>query len=614
VLLAIVIGCKNSDVAKPVLDEANSTANVATNVESSESKNRFTSKGYVGSEACTSCHGDVATSYAKHSMGQSASPVFASHAMPSAEKATFEADGYRYAVKNDGEHWIHHQGRIFGEEEVGSIDLPVSHVIGSGKNGQSYLVDRDGYLFMSPMTWYPAKGMWDLSPGYETNNSQFNRPVIEQCLYCHSDGAHAVQSTSNKFESPVFHAHVIGCERCHGPGETHIAAQEDATKTDSIVNPAKLTPELREAVCQQCHLSGAMRVLKPNKTLHDFQPGNPLSSAYTIFTLHEDGKEFVGHVEQMYQSKCFTKSAGTLGCVSCHDPHSLPSPAEKVQFYRDKCFACHESESCQMESTERLAISAEDNCVVCHMPKLETEIRHAAVTDHSIQRKPSAKKSPSATKKTPLPLLAFPEAFETEVKSDATPRDKAIALLRVAMQKPDVMGDATFGMAISALEESIEKNPTDHEAADALSELYIADQRIDDALNVGLKVLEQEPNREATLLIMAETYSQTGQLQEATNYWERIISVNPWMAKYWYSLGSAYAARQRWQRCQQLAAEGKKRFPTSIGLRHLLVECNLQLGDRKAADAEFEEIVRQSPKKLDSLNRWYENHPMRKTE
>ena len=157
---------------------------------------------------------------------------------------------------------------------------------------------------------------------------------------------------------------MIGCERCHGPGESHIAAQEDVSLTDSIVNPAKLSPDLREAVCQQCHLSGAVRVLKPNKTLHDFQPGNPLSSAYTIFTLQEDGKEFVGHVEQMYQSRCFTKSDGALGCISCHDPHSLPSATERVHFYRDKCIACHESEDpCAMDSTERLSISAEDNCV-----------------------------------------------------------------------------------------------------------------------------------------------------------------------------------------------------------------------------------------------------------
>ena len=49
----------------------------------------------------------------------------------------------------------------------------------------SYLINHDGYLFQSPITWYPQKRMWDLSPGYATRHHHFARPVTAECLFCH---------------------------------------------------------------------------------------------------------------------------------------------------------------------------------------------------------------------------------------------------------------------------------------------------------------------------------------------------------------------------------------------------------------------------------------------
>lgn len=561
--------------------------------------------GYIGSQSCQSCHADISTAYAEHSMGKSAMLLTADTPVPAAEHSQFEADGFRYVMQQRGADWVHHQGRLTESGEMAEVDLPVSHVIGSGKNGQSFLVDRDGFLFMSPMTWYPAKAIWDLSPGYEKNNSQFNRPVIEECLYCHTDGAHAIHSSLNHYEDPIVRAHAIGCERCHGPGEMHVAAMQDQTSLgdSQIINPAKLQPALREAVCEQCHLSGAARVLKSNRQLNDFRPGQPLSSTYTIFTLAGDGKEFVGHVEQMHQSRCFQASNGQLGCISCHDPHSLPTAAAKIQFYRDRCLHCHsEDKGCSLDLSERLATSTEDDCVLCHMPQRPTEIRHAAVTDHSVPRLPDVVVGESRVGKQ---LLAFPDP------ASATPRDKSVALVRVSMRHPDLLGEATFALVLATLEKVVRDDPQDLAAADALAEIYLADDRVDDALQLCLRVLAAAPQRETTLLIVCETYSSSGQHQQAVAYWEQILGANPWMSKYWYSLGKSYASLQRWSRCRQLAVEGKKRFPTSIGLRHLLVESNLQLGDHEAAESEYQEIVRFNPAKLDSLKQWFQSHPLR---
>ena len=46
-----------------------------------------------------------------------------------------------------------------------------------GGRGVAYLIERDGFLFQSPITWYSRERRWDLSPGYEKSNVHFDRPI-----------------------------------------------------------------------------------------------------------------------------------------------------------------------------------------------------------------------------------------------------------------------------------------------------------------------------------------------------------------------------------------------------------------------------------------------------
>src|SRR5262249_55424803 len=122
-----------------------------------------------------------------------------------------------------------------------------------------------------------------------------------------------------------------------------------------IVNPRHLEPVLREAVCQQCHLQGEVRVVRRGRSLFDYRPGLPLhlfESAFTRLPENASGQKSVGHVEQIALSRCFQESKGRFGCISCHDPHELPAPEKKIAFYRGRCLQCHQEQESRVRGQE----------------------------------------------------------------------------------------------------------------------------------------------------------------------------------------------------------------------------------------------------------------------
>ena len=58
------------------------------------------------------------------------------------------------------------------------------YVIGSGTNGQSYAIRRDDALFQAPLSYYSKPKKWALSPGFESSDVGFNRPIPDwlRCL------------------------------------------------------------------------------------------------------------------------------------------------------------------------------------------------------------------------------------------------------------------------------------------------------------------------------------------------------------------------------------------------------------------------------------------------
>ena len=406
---------------------------------------------YVGDAACAKCHSDQAESYHKHPMGRSLAPVVhgaASQRYDTKVHNPFETDGFRYQVVREGDRVFHQEsvadtkGHVVADQRV-----EMNFVIGSGTRAYSYLFQRDGFLFQSPITWYSQKGIWDLSPGYRGRRAGFERGIVQECLFCHCNQADHVENTVNKYRQPIFQGLAIGCERCHGPGELHVELRKRGEAPvgldDTIVNPAHLDVPAREAICQQCHLQGAVRVPRRGLDVFAFRPGLPLHLFWSVFVRPPEFADhlLVGQVEQMAASRCYRASPASqkLGCISCHDPHALPAPDQRVAHYRNSCLQCHQEQSCTLAADKRRQKVPDDSCITCHMPRLDTsDILHTAVTDHRIVRQPQA---PARTLPTrvlrpgEVPLLYFHRDLN-DANAPEVQRDLGLALVDLARSQP----------------------------------------------------------------------------------------------------------------------------------------------------------------------------------
>ena len=83
---------------------------------------------------------------------------------------------------------------------------------------------------------------------------------------------------------------------------------------DTIVNPRRLEPALREAVCQQCHLQGRLRIQRRGREPFDFRPGLPLHLFWSVFVQPPEAtrdRKAVTHVEQMMASRTSGRTGRT---------------------------------------------------------------------------------------------------------------------------------------------------------------------------------------------------------------------------------------------------------------------------------------------------------------
>jgi hypothetical protein len=488
------------------------------------------SSAETGSAACAACHPAIYKSYMRTPMATSSGRVGAGGFQETFERGEFShaLSGVSYRVYRDGNHPLF----SFDFSAAGTRihgTRPLEYFIGSGAVGRSYLFSVEGFLYQAPVSYYSAESRWDLSPGYERYDRLYlSRPVEAACLQCHASRLQPVAGTQNGFATIPFLEGGVACERCHGPGEEHL-------RGGGIVNPAKLAPARRDSVCAQCHLSGVARIEHGH-----YQPGGLLSDHMSVFVWSSASAEMkvTSHFEKLAQSRCKAVSGDKLWCGSCHDPHSLPPEAEKINHFRQKCEQCH---VCREKPA--LRVLQGNNCLACHMPKNPViDVEHAVYTDHSIPRRAGAPLRQATTKERVLvpfggtavsdrdlglayALAAANErAFELLKPAEAKQPDDVPALAQLA-HLYDLRSDEDRAAVL--YERVLRADPSQISAANNLGAILLKRGRIAEAIRLWSDVVARSPASEAARMNLAMAQFRSGDLQSAEASLVKLLELNP---------------------------------------------------------------------------------------
>jgi Flp pilus assembly protein TadD len=553
------------------------------------SASRFLNTGpdarYIGTAACAACHADNHKSYLLTAHSRSLAELDPG-AEPPDGSFEHQLSGRSYRVYRQGRE-VHHEEvlRTAEGQEITRVDVPVRYRIGSGNVTRSYLVELDGFLHESPITWYAADKKWRMSPGYDfPHHWGFDRPILADCLACHAGRAEAVDGTLHRI---ALHEPVIGCENCHGPGSLHEARhrhQKHAPGAEdwTIVNPGKLSRTLMEDICATCHLNGPATVLLRGRRSGDFRPGTPLTDYRTNYRFAQGSEQMtvVGHLAQLRQSTCYQQSDMT--CLTCHDPHARSRPEEMSAFYRQRCLSCHTVQSCRLDQDQRLKKDTSDNCLACHMPRGDTEMPHIVFTNHRIVRQPPPRPTDWGPGRALLPIDSsepVPELVPTAEASQLAPldgqRNLGLAYYE-ASQNPVYVrygyGTAFEDRARHLLETVQAAGLPDPETTAALAQLYW--NKDSDAATVYAWRAFQTPGLSTTarvpvLFRLAVAAMQDGAFDMAGRRLEELVHLRR-DASDWYFLGQCYLEQGQTERAlpalKQALAIRPDRYATHVGL------------------------------------------------
>lgn len=554
---------------------------------------------YIGTAACAACHPKNHRSFLLTAHSRSLAEVD-----PNAEPPDGSFDhalsGRSYRVSRRDKQ-LHHEEILRTAEghEVTRVDVPVRYRIGSGHFTRSYLVELDGFLHESPITWYASRKQWDMSPGYDfAQHWGFDRPVGANCVACHAGRTEAAEGTLHRI---TFHELAIGCENCHGPGSRHealqrrsqaVSAQDDVT----IVNPGKLSRSRLESVCGSCHLSGVATVALRGRRPGDFRPGMPLTD-YRVDYHFAEGKELMtvaGHISQLRQSTCYQRSAD-LTCLTCHDPHAQEKPKDPAPFYRQKCLSCHTVEACGLDQAQRRAKDATDNCLGCHMPRGATEMPHLAFTNHRIERRPTPRPAdlkpggallPDSSGKAPelVPIEDAPQLVPLERR-----RNLGLAYFdagRNPVYNRYGYADAFRERARSLLEAVEAAGLHEPETAAALAELYGEKDRFRATVHARQALQAPDISAEArisSLLILADAAMHDHRFEEASRWLEQVAAQRR-AANDWYFLGLCYLEQDQPERALPALRKSLAIRPDSSAVHARLAQAYRRLGNVQQAN------------------------------
>ncbi len=535
-------------------------------------------------ELCEDCHPDEADGYAATGMGRA---LYA----PEKAKVIENFDPKAATVKHPRtgviyRAYIDEAGRWWQEERVEGGDyvqkVPVKYIVGSGNHTRSYLAEREaGELTELPLTWYVARGIWDMSPGYDSRNHfRFDRPINPRCIFCHNSLSEHIDDTISGYKR---FAEGIGCERCHGDGAEHARARQAGQtpkKALDVINPAKLDHSAQLRVCQQCHLTGLARVLLEGERWDTYDPRTPLEDYMSIYVYERDGGPDFGissHGDRLVLSACFKKS-GALTCTKCHDPHKR----DDGRSARAACLGCHQVEQCGDAHG-----AAKGSCAKCHMHRGETsDIPHVTFTDHFIRKKPR-----QGEKAKPTSVKIVDALAPTRTRKESEGRIAAREAVAHAQTWRFMGKEAHRQEALQQMMRASRLEPDYVELWVELGKLLLANHDYPGA-RAALQELERlAPEQALWRVDYAQALESTGEIAKAEAVLRRALELKPDYRVAWGNLANVLQRGGRREEAEAAYAKAHALWPTASNLANR--GYNL-LGQQKleAARRWFEEALK----------------------
>jgi predicted CXXCH cytochrome family protein len=494
---------------------------------------------------CAPCHREIYQKYRKTPMAN-ASGIAADGFVPG--DFTHAASGVHYRVTNDGGRvWLSYERASTSPDRSLNGRQELQYFIGSGKRGRTYLFERSGYWFESPINWYSRKKIWDMAPNLlSVREMPLTLPIDPGCLHCHaSNVARSLPEARNLYSGEPFAQGGISCEACHGESRAHVASSGKVQMLDIDA----LQPVRRDSICLNCHLEGREEIIRQGKRLEDFVPGDNLFdfAAYFVYkTEMGSGGRATSQWEALLRSQCKKKSGDRLTCTTCHDPHGSPSPESAVAFYRQKCLSCHGQE----RFAERHHPENKD-CTSCHMARPTTnDIAHEQVTDHWIRKRVSNEPGPKieggeleSVESAPGDDRDLGLAYaELAVQGDRSAGERALTLLKRAEHEGEqtrsdheLHADLGFleqmnGEQTAASEEyqmALHADPYDWLAAGDLAIIDAKNHRYSDAMQLWEHVFEHNPAQLEAGMNLATVECGLGETKTAEETLERLLEFSP---------------------------------------------------------------------------------------
>jgi hypothetical protein len=314
----------------------------------------------VSSTACAQCHSE-ALSQPATDMARSLETVEQSKILSEHPILTAAYGKYSYRIERNG-----NQSLYTVTDGVKTITMPIKWAFGaSSAIGQTYIVEKDGELYESRMSWFrelnslgPTLGGGNSAPVdvKEAAGRWMSHDDKLACFGCHATNAREGTHFTLEKMTPG-----VQCGRCHEATESHLRAMlgnnSEPAVPAGLARLHGLSAEQTSNFCGQCHRTWAEIAMQGTPSVANirFQP------------------------YRLTGSKCYDPDDARISCLACHNPHEEVS-ARPVD-YDAKCQACHH----HGKTGAKACPVSKSKCVTCHMPKIELPGGHYKFSDHRIR-------------------------------------------------------------------------------------------------------------------------------------------------------------------------------------------------------------------------------------